>query len=129
MGSAEMAEPGNLKFRERWWQQVRNDPRVIKDWLAVALLISTEARRDGTRALMSQEQLAEDLGVSVPTVERRIRELKEFGYLEVAERGGRRGDGKAMANKYNLSLPITQMMGSDESQPITQMMDRDSQQD
>jgi DNA-binding transcriptional MocR family regulator len=123
-----MAEPGNFKFRERWCKQVRSDPQVTKDRLAVALLISTEARGDGTRALMSQEQLAKDLGVSVPTIERRIRELKELGYLEVAEKGGRRGDGTVAANVYNLSQPITHVMDSGGSQPITQMMDRDSQQ-
>jgi hypothetical protein len=55
--------------------------------------------------------------------------LKELGYLEVAERGGHRGDGTAAANVYNLSQPITEMRGSEGSQPITQMMDRDSQQD
>jgi DNA-binding transcriptional MocR family regulator len=121
-----MAEPGNFKYQERWQKQVREDPRVIKDLLAIALIISTEARLDGTRALMSQQQLAKDLGVSVPTVERRIKKLKELGYLEVAERAGHRGDGTAAANVYNLSQPITEMRCSEGSQPITQMMNRDS---
>jgi hypothetical protein len=59
-----MAEPGNYKFLQRWQKKVRSDPRVraIKGLLAVALLISTEANRDGTRALMSQQDIAEELG-------------------------------------------------------------------
>jgi biotin operon repressor len=123
-----MAEPGNFKFRERWQKQVRKDPQVIKDLLAIALLISTEARGDGTRALMSQQQLAEDLGVSESTAKRRIKKLQELGYLEVVERGGRRGDGTTTANVYELFLPMTQMMDSDQSQQVTQMTSRNESQ-
>jgi hypothetical protein len=82
-----------------------------------SLCVPLVGRRDGTRALMSNKLLANKLGVSVATAERRTRELKEFGYLELAEKGGRRGDGTVTANVYDLSQPITQMMDSDGSQP------------
>jgi biotin operon repressor len=106
--------PRDRTFREQWWKQIRSDPRLRKDLLTVALIISTEARwQDGTHALISQKQIAADLGKSVPMIERHIRTLRELGYLKVAQKGGYRGDGSAAANVYDLSQPITQMMGGE----------------
>jgi DNA-binding transcriptional regulator YhcF (GntR family) len=122
-----MAEPGNFKYRERWQQQIEDDPKVTEGLLAAALVVSHAARRDGTRALMSNRQLAQKLGVSLATAERRTRELRELGYLEVVEKGGRRGNDTITANVYDLSQPLTQMMDSGGSQPLTHMRDRDAQ--
>jgi Winged helix-turn-helix DNA-binding len=124
-----MAEPGNYKFRERWWRQIEDDPKVTGGLLAAAMVISAHARVDGTRALMSHKQLARKLGVSLATAERRTRELRELGYLELVERGGHRGDGTVAANVYELFQPLTQVRDSDGSQPLTQMTDRDSHRD
>jgi transcriptional regulator with XRE-family HTH domain len=115
-----------ITFRERWWKQVRADRDVTEGLLAAALVISTVARRDGTRALISNQQLADDLGVSLPTVQRRTRELRTLGYLEQVERGHRRGDGTLAANVYALSLRITKVTARDESQHVTQVTARDS---
>jgi len=75
------------KFQERWEKQIRSDPEVIKDLLGAAFLINTEARRDGTRAVMSHPQLAEYLGVSVSTAQRHIRRLRELGYFGIGGAG------------------------------------------
>jgi hypothetical protein len=121
-----MAVSGDITFRERWWKQVRADRDVTEGLLAAALVISTVARRDGTRALISNQQLADDLGVSLATVQRRTRELRTLDYLEVVERGHRRGDGTLAANVYALSLRVTQVTARDESQQVTQVTARDS---
>jgi Crp-like helix-turn-helix domain len=125
------------KFQERWEKQIRSDPEVIKDLLGAAFLINTEARRDGTRAVMSHPQLAEYLGVSVSTAQRHIRRLRELGYLELVERGHRRGDGTVTANVYRLTLRFTVdapaeaeaevepwAAPSNDSQQVTQVTDR-----
>jgi hypothetical protein len=74
-----MAELRDHKYQEQWEKQIRSDPEVLKDLLGAAFLINTEARRDGTRAVMSHPQLAEYLGVSVSTAQRHIRRLRELG--------------------------------------------------
>ena len=102
-----MTELRDHKYQEHWEKQIRSDPEVIKDLLGAAFLINTEARRDGTRAVMSHPQLAEYLGVSVSTAQRHIRRLRELGYLDLVERGHRRGDGTVTANVYKLTLRFT----------------------
>ena len=114
-----MAEPGDFTFRERWWKRVRADREVVGDLLAAAMVISSEARRDGTRALISHRQLAEDLGVSERMAQRHTKALRDLGYLELVERGGRRGV-TVTANVYDLSQRVTQMTQWD-SQHDTQV--------
>jgi hypothetical protein len=111
-----MAEPGNFTFRERWWEQIENDPEVGEGLLAAALVISHAARRDGTRALMSRRQLAEKLVVSEATAKRRTQRLRELGYLRLVEQGRRRGDGTVTANVYDLSQRVTQMTHRDSAE-------------
>jgi DNA-binding transcriptional ArsR family regulator len=131
-----MAELRDHKYQEQWEKQIRSDPEVLKDLLGAAFLINTEARRDGTRAVMSHPQLAEYLGVSVSTAQRHIRRLRELGYLELVERGHRRGDGTVTANVYKLTLRFTVDAPAeaevdpwaspmDDSLQVTQMTDRD----
>jgi hypothetical protein len=96
-------------FREVWWKQVLEDPEVTGGLLTVALAISTQARGDGTHAVMSAPRLAKSLQMGESTASRHTKKLREIGYLELAERGHRRGDGTATANVYSLSLPLTQM--------------------
>jgi hypothetical protein len=88
-----MAEPRDITFREQWWEQILDDPEVVEGLLAAALAISTAARRDGTRALMSRRRLAETLGVSEATAKRRTWRLQKLGYLQLVEQGRWRGDG------------------------------------
>jgi hypothetical protein len=99
-----MDEPRDHTFREQWWKQILGDPEVGEGLLAAALAISTEVRWDGTRALMSRQRLAENLVVSPATATRRTQELVDLGYLEIVERGGRRGV-IVKANVYDLCLP------------------------
>jgi hypothetical protein len=108
-----MAEPGDFTFRERWWEQILDDPEVDERLLAAALVISTEARRDGTRALMSRQRLAAILKKSEATAKRRTQQLRELGYLLLVEQGRRRGDGTVTSNVYDLSLRVTQMTHRD----------------
>jgi Iron dependent repressor, N-terminal DNA binding domain len=133
---AAIAEVRDHKFQEQWEKQIRSDPEVIKDLLGTAFLINTEARRDGTRAVMSHPQLARYLGVSVSTAQRHVRRLRELGYLDLVERGHRRGDGTVTANVYRLTLRFTVdapaeaevdpwESPSNDSQQVTQMTDRD----
>jgi hypothetical protein len=121
-----MAVSGDITFRERWWRQVLSDRDVVGDVLAAALAVSTAARRDGTRALMSNQQLAEILGRDERTVRRYTKQLLDLGYLEQVERGHRRGDGTVAANVYELSLQDAQVTSRDEAQRDTQMSSRDS---
>ena len=81
---------------------------------------------DGTRALMSNLRLAEILGRDERTVSRYTQQLRDLGYLELTERGHRRGDGTLAANVYELSLQDTQVTSRDEPQQDTQMSSRDS---
>ena len=129
-----MIELRDHKYQEQWEKQIRGDPEVLKDLLGVALLINTEARRDGTRAVMSHPQLAQYLGISVSTAQRHIRRLRELGYLDLVERGHRRGDGTVTANVYRLTLRFTADAEAevepwtspiDDSLQVTQMTDRD----
>ena len=129
-----MTELRDHKYQEQWEKQIRGDPEVLKDLLGVALLINTEARRDGTRAVMSHPQLAQYLGISVSTAQRHIRRLRELGYLDLVERGHRRGDGTVTANVYRLTLRFTADAEAevepwtspiDDSLQVTQMTDRD----
>jgi DNA-binding transcriptional MocR family regulator len=119
-----MAELRDHKFREHWWRQIENDPNpdIADGLLAAAYAISTQARVDGTRALISHRRLAQILKRSEATAKRRILELRELGYLVLAERGGHRGGGTSKANVYELSLPAasTQM----DSQQVTQVRSR-----
>jgi hypothetical protein len=121
-----MAKPGDMTYREKWWKQIIADPEVVGSVLASALAISTEARRDGTQALMSNQRLAEILRKDERMVSRYTRQLRDLGYLKLVERGHRRGDGTLAANVYELFLPDTQMSSRDESQQDTQMSSRDS---
>lgn len=118
-----MTEPRDHKFREAWWKQIKRDPNpdIAEGLLATALVISTEARVDGTRALMSNHRLAQILKKNERTARRHTQKLRDLGYLALAERGGRRGDGTITANIYELSLPDTQMSPWDISQQDTQM--------
>jgi hypothetical protein len=118
MGSA---EPRDIGFRERWWKQILDDPEVDEGLLAAALAISTTARRDGTRALMSRQRLAKIIKKSDATAKRRTWRLRELGYLQLVEQGRRRGDGEVTANVYDLSLRVTQMTHRDDPQRVTQM--------
>jgi len=107
-----MAEPGDFTYRERWWKQIEDDPNpdITDGLLAAAYAVSTAARRDGTRALMSRRRLAQILRKSEATAKRRIQKLVDLGYLDVVERGGRRGVA-VNANVYDLALShrLTQM--------------------
>jgi hypothetical protein len=120
-----MAEPRDITFREQWWEQILDDPEVVEGLLAAALDISTAARRDGTRALMSRRRLAETLGVSEAMAKRRTWRLQKPGYLQLVEQGRWRGDGTVTANVYDLSLRVTQMTHRDESQQVTQVTPRE----
>jgi hypothetical protein len=101
--------------RERWWKQILADPDVDEGLLAIALAISTKARwQDGTRALMSNRELAQILQKSDATVRRRTWQLQELGYLVRVERGGRRSDTKLAANVYDLSQPESPTAHPDE---------------
>jgi hypothetical protein len=117
-----VAKSGDITFRERWWKQIQDDPEVTGGLLLVALVFSHVARVDGTRALISNERLAQILGVSDRMVRIHTQKLiKELSYLSVAERGHWRGDGKAVANVYNLELP----RNATDSQQETQTSRRD----
>jgi DNA-binding transcriptional MocR family regulator len=103
-------------FREMWWRRILDDPAVTGDVLTVALIISTQAWwQDGSRAVISTARVAEALGVSTRTVKRHTQRLRGLGYLELTERGHRRGDGAAMANVYALSLGDIQVTPREES--------------
>ena len=104
-----MDEPRDHTFREQWWKQIHDDSDVVEGLLAAASVISHQARKDGTRALISRRRLAEILGVSEATATRRTQKLVKLGYLEVVERGRRRGDGTVTANVYELSQRLTQV--------------------
>lgn len=56
----------------------------------------------------SQEQIAKGVNVSVPTVERAVRELKKLGLLHVLEKGYKLPDGTAKAAKYRIRAIIRQ---------------------
>jgi DNA-binding transcriptional ArsR family regulator len=130
-----MAEPRDHKFREQWWRQIESDPNpdIADGLLAAAYAISTNARVDGTRALMSNRRLAQILKKNERTARRHTQKLRDLGYLELAERGGRRGDGTIAANVYELSLPFSTGHLDDpwaNSQQDTQVsFSEDSQQD
>jgi hypothetical protein len=65
---------------------------------------------------MSNRRLAQILKKNERTAQRRTQKLRDLGYLELAERGGHRGDGTIAANVYELSLPYV-----DEPQQLTQV--------
>jgi hypothetical protein len=102
-----MGELRDHKFREQWWRRIEADPNpdITDTLLAAAYAISTQARTDGTRALLSIIRLAQILRKNERTARRRVQKLRELGYLELVERGGHRGDGTVAANIYSLSLP------------------------
>jgi biotin operon repressor len=99
----------------------------------VGLVVATAARMDGTKALMSSDQLAARTGLSNATVRRRLAELQDLGWLTLTHRGGYRGPNKAPdANVFALSQPLTEVSGSvvgstahedepDSGQPLTQV--------
>jgi hypothetical protein len=91
---------------EQWWRAIGEDPQVTGMCLGVALMISTEARRDtGTRAMISIDRIAEAFDIGERSVKRYTRQLQDVGYLKKAQRGHRRGDGQGMANVYELCFP------------------------
>jgi hypothetical protein len=101
-------EPGSWQ-QERWQRAVSDDSRVTGGCLGVALLISTEARRvDGTRAMISNDRIAKAFAIDRSTVKRHTQRLRQLGYLKVAHKGHRRGDGLPTANVYDLCLPDSQ---------------------
>jgi hypothetical protein len=98
--------PGSSLSPRVWWRAIRDDPGITGDALLVALLISTTARSDGTRAVMSNQALVDDTGLSLATVKRRVREVREAGWLVLVERGRRLGNGSTTANAYALTHPV-----------------------
>jgi hypothetical protein len=108
-GESPPSPPPPKQFRgetERWWRAIGDDPQVTGTCHHVALMISTEARRDtGTRAMISVDRIVRATGVSEKTVRRYTQQLQKIGYLKLARRGHRLGDGKAMANVYDLCFP------------------------
>jgi hypothetical protein len=123
-----MGEPRDHKFREQWWRRIEADPNpdITDTLLAAAYAISTQARTDGTRALISIIRLAQILRKNERTARRRVQKLRDLEYLELVERGGHRGDGTVAANVYSLALPPTGEPESDtemspwaDSQPDT----------
>ena len=103
-----MATAGYVSVRTRWRWRVRADDDIGGDLLAVALVIADEAHADGTHALMSHQQLAAEVRVSERTAKRHTMRLRDRGYLQLSERGHRRGDGTTAANVYALTLPAPQ---------------------
>lgn len=102
--------------RREWERAIRDAPDIAGELLLVALVIATEARPDGKGAVMSMKALASSTGRSESTVKRRVRNLIAAGWLELTERGGRRGNGAVEANTYGLSTPV-----DNERQQVTQV--------
>jgi len=101
-------EPG-VWGQERWQLAVSNDSRITGGCLGVALLISTKARRvDGTRAMISNDRIAQAFAIDKSTVKRHTKLLRDLGYLQLTHKGHRRGDGLPSANVYDLCLPDSQ---------------------
>lgn len=94
------------KHRDRWASAL-SAAHLPADLDRLALVIALQARNDGTSAVASNEWLAERLGVSVSTAQRQIHKLKTLGWIDLAERGGRNGDGTKRANSYELTIPST----------------------
>jgi DNA-binding transcriptional ArsR family regulator len=89
-------------------------PEVLRA-TGVALALAATARTDGTRASLSGAQLAQLFagGGTDTTVRRHLKVLREAGWIEQTEQGGRRGN-KVYASIYSLSQPSTQVDARDE---------------
>lgn len=98
------------------WELVTAD--ISANALRVVLAIQLHRRPDGGAPFPSQKKLAEMCRVSVPTVERVVRELKEAGILKCALR--LRPGGKFPVNCYSISLPPSI---TDDGTPPSRVMD------
>src|SRR5690242_10036873 len=94
------------RFREAWSRSL-GDARLPADLDRLALVIALAARADGTRAVASNQWLADRLGISISTAQRRVKALKDAGWIDRTEIGRRRGDGSTTANVYELRFPST----------------------
>jgi|GEM_PF-4527383 len=103
------AEPGrNHKYRDAWWRALGTIGDLSPGERTVALLVSTHARADGTRALVSAAMLSAESGTGESTVRRHLASLVKRRLIVRTSRGGRDGSGKARASIYSLTISTAQ---------------------
>jgi hypothetical protein len=92
--------------RHLWNQALRADQRVEKTLMLVIFAAGSYADDiSGKKIFPGVPRLAADTGLGESTVRRHLTTAVELGYLTLARRGGRSGDGQRRANEYVRSLP------------------------
>lgn len=90
-----------MPFRYTWEKAIRA-ARLGTTATSVALVLATYANADGTSVHPGDRLVAEGLAVSLSTVERATKRLRDEGWLKkVSDRNHRAG----LANEYRLTLP------------------------
>lgn len=95
-----------------WMRAIRDaKPTTARGYVLLCLALRMNADGFG---YASTRQLADDAEVSFSTVERATRWAREREFLERTRKGSRRGDGKALASEWLLTVPVDRS-----SQPVT----------
>ena len=79
-GNRPVAENWTRMFRPNW-EAIAIDGSLSRTDLRVLLLCSAFAAGDDNRVLLSQTEIAEKLGVSLPHISRTVRRFREAGVI------------------------------------------------
>lgn len=79
-------ETGDFNFHKIWWQNFTETTKEIGNKkIAVMMWLIFSAQKGTNRIYLTQQQIADGCGVSLRTVSSTISELKEGGFLKLAE--------------------------------------------
>lgn len=94
-------------LRYRWWDAIADDDELTTTDVAIAMVLSTHGRIDGTNIYPSKETLARKCKTSERTVYRSLKRLADRGYIaDVSEiPRGQRG-AKGLCTVYRMTLPV-----------------------
>lgn len=104
-----------------WMRTIRDDTDLTAGTLNVLVMLALRMRKDGA-GFASQEQLADDAGVSESTVRRALQKARDLGYVVRTRRGHRINDDVSVASEYRLTTPPQPVTGdtlAGATQPVT----------
>lgn len=111
-------------YRESWWRTFLACPDLPSGPRFVGLAISTHARANGLRAVVSVEMLSVETGAGESTVRRHVHWLRSNGWVVRTAQGGRDGSGKVRANEYALTISADQSGEQFRTPPTVQSGER-----
>jgi len=83
---------------------IRSGKRLSSNAIAAYVTIMSYADNTTKKAHPAREKIAEDMGVSVPTVARAIKELKDFGALKIDPKQKKNKAGGYSSSRYTLAF-------------------------